>query len=73
MPRFYFCIALLLGLLGSRSGWAQQTGSTISGDFRGLRFEQFAQQVEAQTPYRPATIGGAAADFRALLATLCLG
>jgi hypothetical protein len=60
MPRFYFCIALLLGLLSSRSGWAQQTGPTISGDFRGLRFEQFAQRVEAQTPYHfyfnPATL-----------------
>ena len=55
MPRFYFALFLAAGLLaGARPGRAQQSppGPTITGDFRGLRFEQFAQQVEAQTPYR---------------------
>jgi hypothetical protein len=53
MPRFYVFLFLLAGLLAvGPAGWAQQSEPTISGDFRNLRFEQFAQQVEAQTPYR---------------------
>jgi hypothetical protein len=53
MPRFYLFWVVLLGLLlGSYGSWAQQHGPTISGDFNNLRFEQFAQRVEAQTPYR---------------------
>jgi hypothetical protein len=53
MPRFYLLLLVLAGLLlGNRAGWAQQTSPPISGDFNGLRFEQFAQRVEAQTPYR---------------------
>ena len=53
MPRFYLvAVGLLIMLAGSCPGWAQQANPTISGDFRGLRFEQFAQRVEAQTPYR---------------------
>jgi len=53
MFRFYLFLFLLTGLLaGSRAVWAQQAGPTISGDFRNLRFEQFAQRMEGQTPYR---------------------
>jgi hypothetical protein len=53
MPRFYLFWVVLLGLLlGTFGSWAQQAGPTISGDFNNLRFEQFAQRVEAQTPYR---------------------
>ncbi|RZK24490.1 MAG: TonB-dependent receptor [Hymenobacter sp.] len=52
MLRFYLFLVLLAGLLvGSRAGRAQQTGPTITGDFRNLRFEKFAQQIEARTPY----------------------
>jgi hypothetical protein len=40
-------------LLAGHGAWAQQPApATISGDFRGLRFEQFVQRLEAQTPYR---------------------
>jgi hypothetical protein len=61
MPRFYLFATLLAGLLmGSYPTRAQQAPPAISGDFRNLRFEQFAQRVEAQTPYRfyfnPATL-----------------
>jgi hypothetical protein len=61
MPRFYLFWVVLFGLLlGSYASRAQQAGPTISGDFNNLRFEQFAQRVEAQTPYRfyfdPATL-----------------
>jgi hypothetical protein len=53
MPRFYLFLFLLAGLLAvSPASQAQQGEPTITGDFRNLRFEQFAQQVEAQTPYR---------------------
>ncbi|QKG57815.1 TonB-dependent receptor [Hymenobacter sp. BRD128] len=53
MPRLYSFLFLLLGLLvANQASWAQQTEPTISGDFRNLRFEEFAQRVEAQTPYR---------------------
>jgi hypothetical protein len=54
MPRFYPFTWLLAGLLVSGApAWAQQTPApTISGDFRNLRFEDFARRVEAQTPYR---------------------
>jgi hypothetical protein len=53
MPRFYLFWVVLCGLLlGTFGSWAQQAGPTISGDFNNLRFEQFAQRVEAQTPYR---------------------
>jgi hypothetical protein len=53
MLRLYPFITLLAGLLvGSYSVSAQQPSPIISGDFRNLRFEQFAQQVEAQTSYR---------------------
>ncbi|TVT40398.1 TonB-dependent receptor [Hymenobacter setariae] len=52
MTRLYFGI-LLAGLLASSYPTLAQQGSpSISGDFRNLRFEQFAQRVEAQTPYR---------------------
>ena len=62
MPRFYPFTWLLAGLLvSSAPAWAQQAPApTISGDFRNLRFEEFARRVEAQTPYRfyfdPATL-----------------
>ena len=55
MPRFYSFTWLLAGLLVSSvpAAWAQQAPApTISGDFRNLRFEEFARRVEAQTPYR---------------------
>ncbi|HET9504532.1 MAG TPA: TonB-dependent receptor [Hymenobacter sp.] len=54
MPRFYPFTWLLAGLLvGSAPAWAQQAPAPpISGDFRNLRFEEFARRVEAQTPYR---------------------
>ncbi len=53
MLRFYPFALLLVGLLlGRYSASAQQASPSISGDFRNLRFEQFAQRVEAQTPYR---------------------
>ena len=53
---------LLAGLaLSGRVAQAQQAGAVpVSGDFRGLRFTQFVQQLETQTPYRfyynPATV-----------------
>lgn len=54
MPRFYFIVFLVTGLLfgSTQAIQAQQNNPTISGDFRGLRFEEFARRVEAQTPYR---------------------
>jgi hypothetical protein len=52
MTRLYFRILLAGLLVGSYPTLAQQGSPPISGDFRGLRFEQFAQRVEAQTPYR---------------------
>lgn len=54
MPRFYPFATLVAGLLVGHCvvASAQQTTPVISGDFRNLRFEQFAQRVEAQTPYR---------------------
>ncbi|GAB3637610.1 carboxypeptidase-like regulatory domain-containing protein [Hymenobacter arcticus] len=54
MTRFYFVVFLVAGLLTSSAQpiQAQQANPTISGDFRGLRFEEFARRVEAQTPYR---------------------
>ncbi len=54
MPRLYPFTWLLAGLLASSApAWAQQAPApTLSGDFRNLRFEEFARRVEAQTPYR---------------------
>ncbi|RZK91571.1 MAG: TonB-dependent receptor, partial [Hymenobacter sp.] len=54
MPRFYFVLFLVAGLLAgsTQATQAQQNNPTINGDFRGLRFEEFARRVEAQTPYR---------------------
>ncbi|MDJ0363802.1 TonB-dependent receptor [Hymenobacter sp. H14-R3] len=54
MPRFYFVVFLAAGLLAGSAlpTLAQQNNPTISGDFRGIRFEEFARRVEAQTPYR---------------------
>jgi hypothetical protein len=55
MPRLYPFTWLLAGVLVSiaPAAWAQQAPApTISGDFRNLRFEEFARRVEAQTPYR---------------------
>jgi hypothetical protein len=68
MLRFYPFAVLLLGLLvASYTASAQQGSPTISGDFRNLRFEQFAQRVEAQTPYRfyfdPAMLDGTPATI----------
>ncbi|AMJ65671.1 hypothetical protein [Hymenobacter sp. PAMC 26628] len=54
--RYPFFLCCCLWLLGPVA-WAQATGPqpdppVVSGDFRGLPFEQFAQRIEAQTPYR---------------------
>jgi hypothetical protein len=53
MPRLYlfFIVGLLLVLGSSHGSKAQQPSHTITGNFSNLRFEQFAQQVEVQTPY----------------------
>jgi hypothetical protein len=61
MLRLYaFAILLSSLVVSSYTAHAQQAPSSISGDFRNLRFEQFAQRIEAQTPYRfyfnPATL-----------------
>ncbi|RZL09026.1 MAG: hypothetical protein EOO62_14485, partial [Hymenobacter sp.] len=54
MPRFYCVLFFVVGLLAGcvQPALAQQNNPTINGDFRGLRFEEFARRVEAQTPYR---------------------
>jgi hypothetical protein len=75
MPRFYAFLFLLAGLLAAgHAGRAQQAGPTVSGDFRNLKFEQFAQRVEAQTPYRfffsPATVDTVTVQVQANSLTL---
>lgn len=75
MPRLCTFLFLLASMLAaSQAGWAQQTGPVISGDFRNLRFEQFAQRVEAQTPYRfffnPATVDTVTVQVQASSLTL---
>jgi hypothetical protein len=51
MLRIYSLLVVLL-LASSQWSWAQRPTPTINGDFTNVRFAQFVQQVEAQTPYR---------------------
>ena len=76
-PFIRFFLLLLLGWLSwPVSGRAQQLAPpsipaqpTISGDFRQLRFEQFAQKLEASTPYHfyfdPAAVDSLTVDVEA--------
>ncbi|MBF9223754.1 TonB-dependent receptor [Hymenobacter ruricola] len=50
-PVYTVLFVALFALLG-RTGHAQQSEKPITGDFAHLPFEQFARQLEAQTPYR---------------------
>ncbi|MGI4883703.1 MAG: TonB-dependent receptor [Janthinobacterium lividum] len=49
---FFLCGCLLLLGPRARAQGPQLAPPVVSGDFRGLPFEQFAQRLEAQTPYR---------------------
>jgi TonB dependent receptor-like, beta-barrel/CarboxypepD_reg-like domain/TonB-dependent Receptor Plug Domain len=52
MRKILLSFSLLFLLLANQEGFAQQNNQQlITGDFHQLTFEQFAQQVEAQTDY----------------------
>ncbi|QHV99574.1 TonB-dependent receptor [Spirosoma endbachense] len=46
---FLLVLTLFCGLISASA--QQQADKPISGDFTNLRFEQFAKQIESQTPY----------------------
>lgn len=51
--RCFYRFLLLWGVLGTvLQAHGKSAGPTIRGDFRQLRFEEFARRVEAPTPYR---------------------
>ncbi|RZK61393.1 MAG: hypothetical protein EOO59_05170, partial [Hymenobacter sp.] len=50
MRLFYWLTVLLLG--GWVRGYAQGSGPPVTGTFERLSVEEFARQLEAQTPYR---------------------